>query len=126
MTDPLFTGYVNADGNENSDLCNSELGDVRVTDKTLWNIQVNGQNYLISSQFNLKTGVCDMGTGSPSLSVTGPLSQWSTTQNTTPHAQYSEPPPPSSPQALSQAPRKSSSSSSSAILLGLALLCLVG
>jgi len=99
LTDPIFTGYVdNTNNQENADMCNTELSDVHIaTNNTLWNIVIGGQNYLLASNYNLKTGICDMGTGSAPLSVNGPLSQWSTAQTTVPPIPPFPPSPPLPP-----------------------------
>ena len=120
MTDPVFVTYVNDNtGMENADICNSNLGNVNTnTNKTLWDITVNGQNYLISSEYNLKTGLCEMGDGATTLSVNAPAQQWSgqLSQQPGPPPFPPQPPRPPSPPAPLPPPPPITSVSASMVL----------
>ena len=104
---------------ENADICNSNLGNVNTnTNKTLWDITVNGQNYLISSEYNLKTGLCEMGDGATTLSVNAPAQQWSgqLSQQPGPPPFPPQPPRPPSPPAPLPSPPPITSVSASMVL----------
>ena len=111
MTDPIFTGYVNNTiDEENNDVCNSQLANVNMDpNRTLWNIDVNGQHFLISAEYNLKTGLCDMGDGGKTLDINAGFKAWSSVLSTNPSPPPFPPSPPEPPPAPSPSPPSPSS-----------------
>lgn len=79
ITDPTFVGYVNNNGNvETGDICANELSDVHMAaNGTLFDVTINGQNYMLASLFDTALGACVMEPGVDAQSYNVPPSQWS-------------------------------------------------